>query len=199
MTSRLLIIFVKNQSPGKVKSRLAQTIGNIAALQVYRELLKHTRKITEPLPINKVVFFSDFIEENNFWGSSYEKQLQAGENLGMRMEQAFKWGFHEGYSQICIIGSDCYELNEQIVMQAFKVLDQKDAVIGPTHDGGYYLLGMQSLHSGLFQNKKWSTDTVASDTINDLRQLGLSWDRLVTLTDVDVEEDLPEALKALLG
>lgn len=198
MTDRLLIIFVKNPLPGKVKSRLAKTLGNKAALHIYLELLDHTRKITTALPLNKVVFFSDFLEADGFWEPSYEKQLQSGQDLGMRMELAFEWGFRMGNAQVCIIGSDCYELNGQIILQAFDVLDHKDVVLGPTYDGGYYLLGMKVLHRELFRKKKWSTDSVTSDTVKDLQQLRLTWDRLPTLHDVDVEADLPEALRARL-
>ncbi|MDQ3291583.1 MAG: TIGR04282 family arsenosugar biosynthesis glycosyltransferase, partial [Bacteroidota bacterium] len=166
MIRKLLLIFVKNEIPGKVKSRLAATIGEEKALQVYQVLLKRTYEITLTLPFTKAVYYSDFVQED-FWSPPfYENYVQAGQDLGERMQNAFEKAFEAGYEQVCIIGSDCYELTEEIILQAFDKLDRNDVVIGPAQDGGYYLLGMKALHESFFMGKSWSTDSVLPDTLN---------------------------------
>ena len=191
MTNRLLIIFVRNPVLGKVKTRLAATLGNKRALEIYKNLLTHTVDITKDLKTTKVVFYSDQVEANDIWsGEVYQKRAQHGNDLGERMEAAFKWGFEAGYNQICIIGSDCAELTSSIIMHGFEALNSNDSVIGPSTDGGYYLLGMREMFSDVFHNKQWGTDSVASDTIADFNSLQLSFIKLVPLNDIDVEADL---------
>ena len=191
MTDGLLIIFVKNPIAGQVKTRLAATVGEARALEIYRKLLDHTTKITIELPIDKVVYYSNFIDGNDHWDQiNYQKQLQTPGGLGQKMSAAFEWGFQSGYREICIIGSDCYELTPEIIMNGFQALSTHDAVLGPTRDGGYYLLGMKKIREELFQNKNWGTDSVAADTLNDLKRLSLEYQTLELLNDVDVEEDL---------
>ncbi len=196
MTNGLLLVFVKNPVLGRVKTRLAATVGDELALEIYLKLLHHTREITKKLPVDKAVFYSDFVDENDSWdNSTYLKKVQSGGDLGLRMKEAFQWGFRRGYKEICIIGSDCYELTPEIIMTAFRLFKIKDVVFGPSNDGGYYLLGLKELRDELFQNKKWSTDSVAADTLNDLKKIGLNYQTLEPLNDVDTEEDLPEAVK----
>ena len=107
------------------------------------------------------------------------------------MSNAFGEGFNNGYQSICIIGSDCFELNSKIILQAFETLTKNDVVMGPAKDGGYYLLGMNRLHREVFKNKTWSTDSVSTETISDFKELGLTYDLLDVLSDVDEEKDLP--------
>ena len=190
MTKKLLIIFVKNAVKGKVKTRLAATIGDEKALEIYQILVQHTFDITIALPVNKAVFYSDFLQEDIWSPAFYENFVQSGTDLGERMYQAFQQGFATGYEQVCIIGSDCYELTEQIIQQAFEKLELTDVVIGPAEDGGYYLLGMKGLHETIFQNKNWSTQTVLPDTLNNLKDADLTVALLPELTDVDEEKDL---------
>ena len=195
MTDGLLLIFVKNPILGQVKTRLAATVGEARALEIYQKLLDHSAKITIELPIDKVVFYSNFIDNNDIWDQKhYQKQLQTQGDLGQKMSDAFEWGFQSGYKEICIIGSDCYELNPEIIMSGFQELSTHDAVLGPTRDGGYYLLGLKKLRGELFQNKNWGTDSVATDTLNDLIELDLDYRTLETLNDVDTEDDLPKEL-----
>lgn len=192
----LLIIFYRNPEIGKVKTRLAATIGDGEALGVYLKLVAHTRTITEQLPCAKVVFYSNYIDTEDNWSSAvFQKKLQQGHELGDRMKQAFQQGFTDGFNSICIIGTDCYELTSEIIAEAFKKLKSHDAVMGPAADGGYYLLGMNKLHTPLFKNKQWSTETVARDTLKDFESIGLQYHLLPQLNDVDLETDLPADLK----
>jgi uncharacterized protein len=192
IAKELLIIFIKNPELGKVKTRLAATLGPEKALIIYNQLLSHTRKITEKLPLPQALYYSDFIPAKDSWDSQvFRKQVQSGSNLGERMLRAFQEGFNEGYNRICIIGSDCFELTSEIILNAFKKLEEHDVVIGPAEDGGYYLLGMQELQPYLFANKSWSTEAVLQQTLDEIKLKGLSVALLPTLTDVDEEKDLP--------
>ncbi len=192
MTKELLIVFVKNPRIGRVKTRLAETLGDHAALSIYRKLVTHTHTITRSLPQEKVVFFSDFIEPGLF-DQNFLMEVQRGSDLGERMEKAFNWGFEQGYARICIIGSDCLELDSATILQGFESLKRNQVVIGPSEDGGYYLLGMRELHQDLFRDKSWSTEKVYSQTVDTINSLQLTHENLPVLKDIDHEGDLPEA------
>ncbi|WP_026976466.1 TIGR04282 family arsenosugar biosynthesis glycosyltransferase [Flavobacterium tegetincola] len=190
---KALLLFTKNPELGKCKTRLAKTIGDVKALEIYIKLLEHTREIVIPVDVDKFVFYSENIEREDDWDNAvFQKRVQNGDDLGQKMQNAFRELFQLKYDSVCIIGSDCYELNSETINQSFIELESKDVVIGPTNDGGYYLLGMKKLHAALFENKNWSTETVYSDTIADFEQFGLSYSNLVKLTDIDEEKDVPK-------
>ncbi len=200
MPKELLIIFYRNPELGKVKTRLAAGIGDEKALAVYYMLFKHTREITESLPCDKALFYSDFIDKEDNWDNDlYIKLHQTFGDLGKKMQAAFEWAFDMKYEKVCIIGTDCFELNSDIIKKAFHQLSKYDCVIGPANDGGYYLLGMKKLHPELFKNKNWSTDEVYTKTINDFNSLDLNHTSLSLLSDVDTIADLPEHIKLLLN
>ncbi len=185
-----LIIFVRHPELGKVKTRLAKTVGDENALDIYRQLLQHTHAVTFDLPCDKYVYYADSIPEQDLWeNESYYKSTQHGSTLGERMLHAFTEVFSKGYTAVQIIGSDCATLTTTIVQQGFSSLAKNDIVIGPSKDGGYYLLGMQKSHAKIFTNKVWSTDTVLQQTIDDIQQLSLSHTLLPILTDIDTEAD----------
>lgn len=190
MTKEALIIFIKNPVLGKVKTRLAATVGNEKALEIYRLLQARTNKITSPLIQDKWLFYSDEIETNDTWGNDeYHKQVQQGNDLGEKMLNAFKHCFDLGYEKVCIIGSDMMDITTSIIETAFSDLEKSDTVIGPAVDGGYYLLGMKKLHVPIFFNKKWSTESVLKSTLIDLKENNLSYYTLELLNDIDTEED----------
>ena len=190
MSKRLLILFVKNPELGKVKTRLADEIGEQAALDIYELLLKRTKEVTKNLDVQKVVYFHDEIKPSSIWTSDYEKGIQIGADLGTKMGLAFQSGFKQKYDQICVIGSDCYDIKQSHIEDAFGALDYHDAVIGPAKDGGYYLLGVSQQQPAIFKNKNWSTDSVCSDTIADFERLNMKFHQLPVLSDVDVAADL---------
>jgi len=181
-----LIIFVKNPVPGKVKTRLARSIGDQQAADVYRQLLLHTKSITHQLAVDKFVYYADDIAENDLWESpAYQKRQQQGGDLGERMVGAFAACFDAGYNRVVIIGSDCAEITAAHIEQAFAALSTTDLVIGPATDGGYYLLGMKKRSQGLFENIPWSTDAVMSSTLQKVNELGLNYLLIETLSDID--------------
>jgi rSAM/selenodomain-associated transferase 1 len=193
----LVIIFYRNPELGKVKTRLAKTIGEEMALAIYLKLSSHTRQIIEQLKIDKAVYYSHFADTEDHWPNElYHKAVQQGNDLGEKMCNALAEAFARGYQRVCVIGTDCLELTPSIMDTAFFQLEKFDAIIGPARDGGYYLLGMKKLFPEVFQNKAWSTNTVAGDTIADFKKLGLRYFCLDTLGDVDEEKDLPDSMRA---
>ena len=188
-----LIIFVRNPIFGKVKTRLAKDIGDEKALQVYQLLLNHTLDITRPLKCSKFVYYADDIHDQDIWDNQgYIKRLQIGNDLGERMYYAMKDLFDAGFTKVLIIGSDCFELKTEILEEAIIMLDQNPSVLGPAIDGGYYLLGLTSLIPDLFFNKEWSSEKVAQQTMDDFVRLGISYDLLEELNDVDDTTDLED-------
>jgi rSAM/selenodomain-associated transferase 1 len=192
----LLIVFYRNPELGKVKTRLAAAIGDAKAYSIYLLLSEHTRRVVDGLPQQKALYYSDYVDVDDAWSNnSYQKFLQSSGDLGEKMENAFKAGFNSGYESICIIGTDCLDLTEKIVSEAFRTLLTNDVVIGPAADGGYYLLGMKSLHPELFKNKAWGSHTVLTDTLGDVALLGLTSFQLQLLNDIDRIEDLPPSFR----
>lgn len=185
----LLIIFTRNPVKGKVKTRLAKDIGNDKAFEIYNLLLEQTYKITSGLEHTKYVYYSENIPEKDLWNNGdFHKKLQHGSDLGARMENAFRNGFSEGYGKIVIIGTDLYEIEAVDIEAAFRALDEKDYVIGPAKDGGYYLLGMKSLNSDIFRNINWSTSKVFSETLKNIEDKAIKI--LKTQNDIDVLDDI---------
>jgi len=183
----LLIVFVKNIRLGKVKTRLAQTIGDENAFLIYKELVKITEKATQQLQNCAIqIFFSDVIIKTKWKGC--EKFIQQGNNLGEKMQHAFQQGFASGYEKIVLIGSDLPDISAPIIQQGFDALNSNDIVFGPAEDGGYYLVGMNKLHPTIFQNKPWSNEELLSVTLKELSDYKLQL--LPFLNDIDVYEDL---------
>ena len=176
---------------GKVKTRIAQTLGEENALKIYKKLLIHTNVITENLPVDKYIFYSDYINKSDLWSANiYYKELQSGHNLGERMKKAFSLLFERKYAGIVIIGSDCHSLTSQLILSAFASLKLNDVVIGPAVDGGYYLLGMKHFFPQIFNGKKWSSDSVFNETIHQIKALNLRVSLLEILNDIDTEKDV---------
>jgi uncharacterized protein len=196
--NRVLIIFIKNVEAGKVKTRLAATVGVEKAMIVYDLLIKHTNQVVQNIAADKFIFYDSYIDMNDRWDNSiFYKKMQNGNDLGRRMLNAFKDLFDDGYHNIIIIGSDCAELNTDLMEKAFDKLFNSDVVIGPAKDGGYYLLGMKKFYSELFENIEWSTDKVLSQTLLTCKKLNLSTFLLPELSDIDDEKDLNNSINLL--
>ena len=192
----LLMIFAENPEPGKVKTRLARTLGDNKALYIHLKLLEHTHAVAEKVDADKVIYYSDRIEEFGVLDYyKFPKELQKGDSPGARMNSAFGHSFAMGYAKVIMVGSDCHELSDEIISTAFKNLDDHDAVVGPAKDGGYYLIGMRRHYPHVFRDKSWTAEDVLLDTILDFKKLKLSYVLLPALRDVDEVEDLGELRK----
>ncbi|GGD89969.1 TIGR04282 family arsenosugar biosynthesis glycosyltransferase [Planktosalinus lacus] len=189
-TSRLLLIFTKNPVPGRCKTRLAKTIGDVAATEVYKVLLRHTALVTKPLDAIKEVHYSDFVEEDDMFSDTFIKKVQQGNDLGDKMKNAFAKGFQQGFKHIIVIGCDLLDITTEDIDGAFNALETFDYVLGPAEDGGYYLLGMNKPNNTLFENKDWGNNSVLQDTLIDLKDEHLAL--LDERNDIDTYEDLEE-------
>ena len=190
-SKKALIIFTRNPELGKVKTRLAKSVGDESALEIYKFLLKHTVAITKNLNVDKYVFYSENIHRDDIWDSEiFRKKLQTGTDLGEKMQNAFSELFEMGYEKVIIVGSDIFELGQSDIENAFEVLQTTETVIGPATDGGYYLLGMKELNATIFQNKNWGTATVLEETLADLGQK--KYVLLEERNDVDYYQDIKE-------
>jgi len=189
MTDKALIIFTRNPELGKCKTRLAKSIGDQSALDVYKYLLQHTATVSKQVNADRFVFYSEAIQHNDIWDEThFNKKLQTGNNLGERMQNAFQELFNSGYKKILIIGSDLLDLNAKIISEAFQNLGENDVVIGPAKDGGYYLLGIKKPHKTVFDIKDWGTETVYEQTLSKLSDNKVYV--LEVLNDIDYVEDL---------
>lgn len=186
---RCLLIFVRRPELGKVKTRLAAEVGDQKALDIYKRLLAHTQEVSQKVDCVRHLWYVDQIVQDDSWSTDhFRKYVQVEGDLGARMKAAFAEALKD-HDQVIIVGSDCPQLSEEIVEQAFDSLSQSDTVIGPTFDGGYYLLGMKDLHADLFDDMKWSVDDVCTVTKQRINNLSLTVTELPRLSDIDYKED----------
>jgi rSAM/selenodomain-associated transferase 1 len=199
--SNALVVFTKNPVAGKVKTRLAKDIGDTMALKVYMQLLKHTREITQELDFceNKI-FYDEFIPARDNWKEDYyDKYLQGEGDLATKMRNAYKTMFDEGYEHVIIMSPDCPELTSARIKQAFALLRNKDFVIGPLRDGGYYLLGMSAYNPEVIENMEFGTGKACAETIKRFEEMGASYKELPETYDVDYEHEIPHKMRLFVG
>ncbi|MBX2816404.1 MAG: TIGR04282 family arsenosugar biosynthesis glycosyltransferase [Saprospiraceae bacterium] len=196
MNSRAVIVFLKTPIPGSVKTRIGRVAGNEKAASIYRHLLETTFRVLSEVEAVKLRYFSPSVFDDPSWAEQDTQDfLQEGEDLGERMKQAFMKALSE-HQEVVIVGTDCPYLTPEIFAEAFDSLQKNDLVIGPSLDGGYYLLGCKMLHPPLFDQLPWSTDQVLPMTLSIANRLGLLVHQLPALRDVDHLEDWEAYLKS---
>jgi len=199
MKKTAIIIFIKNPDLGRVKKRIAKTVGDEKALGVYKEMLEHTRLITKSLSTDKYLFYDKAIDRDDEWPNEiYDKQLQSGVYMSNRIHNAFKKIFAKGYEHAVIIGSDCLELDERIIRLAFRQLEHFDYVLGPTKDGGFYLIGMNEFNADIFKVQGWGTHSLYSEVTKTIHNLHETCFVLSELSGIVTVDDLNENLKRLI-
>jgi rSAM/selenodomain-associated transferase 1 len=196
-----IIIFVKFPQEGKVKTRLAKDKGAYFATEFYRICAEHI--LSEIKKLNKNNFASYIycysnseVEMVSGWiGREFIVKPQIDGDLGERMSKSFNEVFNEGFSKVLIIGTDVPDINSDLINNAASKLDENDFVIGPSSDGGYYLLGMNSLNTEIFHDLNWSTSFVLKNTLDKINSLKLKTNLLEELIDVDTKKDLNSWMK----
>jgi len=193
--SSAILIFVRAPVAGRVKTRLAASIGAEAALRVYRRLAEHAVAVARAAGDDVAVRIhytpADAEAEVRAWLGDATWLPQAEADLGGRMREAFEAAFADGFERVVIIGSDLPDLSRDVLRRAFNALDTHRVVLGPAADGGYYLLGMTEMIAGIFDGVPWSTPRVLDETLARLRAAGIRVAMLETLADVDEAADLP--------
>ena len=189
-----LILFLKYPEKGRVKTRLDKDIGNEKALLIYKKLVS---KILNQIDSNNYNISIYYFPENK--KNEVKKWInlpnikylpQSGDDLGARMLNAFKDSISLKYTKTVIIGTDCLEINDNIISKSFYLLDDSNLVLGPATDGGYYLIGLKAVVETIFQDIHWSTEKVLKQTINKAKEIKLSYKFLDFLSDIDTLEDL---------
>lgn len=193
MTDKLLILLARNPVKGKVKTRLAQSTGEDEALRIYQHLLDFTVEEAAKVAADKIIYYSDFIPEIPAH-KDFKAALQCDGDFGERMKDAFWKGFQKGYGRIILIGSDSFEVNANDIQQAFFLLNEKDSVLGPAKDGGYYLIGLNAPFEPIFVNKPWSTNVIFKRTYLELMLYNKTIGVLEEKSDIDTIEDWEEHL-----
>src|SRR3989338_1209118 len=190
MNPNIILYFVKYPTPGKVKTRLAKTVGEQESARLYGELAGKNLEVIASLyqsNIFDLVIVYDPPEKSEDikrWLSlSCEYLPQCRGGLSERLKHAFGEAFQKGAKRVMALGSDTLGLTTGIIQQGFEALRSNDVVIGPAEDGGYYLIGLNSFQPELFQGITWSTDAVLRQTYSRIRKLGLSHHRLIQLED----------------
>lgn len=184
-----LLFFVKFPTPGRVKTRLAKTLGQDEAARCYRELAEANFKVLRRVKnVDLIVTFDPPQQEERIkqWLVNANFYIpQQGKDLGVRLSNAFQWAFDNGYRHVSVFGSDILGLTVAVAQQSLAALQEAEAVIGPAKDGGYYLIGLSSYQPALFEEIAWSTDQVLSQTHQIINTLGLTHHTLTPLEDLD--------------
>jgi len=186
-----LLYFVKYPEPGKVKTRLAKTVGFEEAARRYRDLaemnLKNLNSLTSQ-HVSIIITFDPPESESRMrsWLSDrYSYLPQSGPELGSRLRNAFQEMFQKGARKVLAIGSDTLGLEAKVVEEAFRELDSHDVVLGPAKDGGYYLIGLSRYEPELFQGIPWSSSSVLSTTLFIIQKKRLIFHLLKEMEDLD--------------
>lgn len=187
------ILVYKAPQRGRVKTRLAKTIGDQAALELYRWM---GRRQLEVIPSEweiEIRFSPDDQKAlmRSWLGVRLRLEPQGKGDLGERMERAAASCFHDDVKRKAIfLGADCVDIDASVLKEAESRLERADVVLGPASDGGYYLVGMKERASALFEGIKWGSESVLPETINRIRASGKQLDLLEELVDVDDWEGL---------
>ncbi len=187
-----IIVLAKYPILGQVKTRLAATTGNDFALEAYQNLLTYTVSI---LPTNVDTFF--FVTPQKIPWIDFEQELQTGNSLGDRLNNAVNHLKERGYDRFVLLGTDCAEIQTTHINQAMVLLHNNDVVIGPATDGGYYLLAFNETKEYLFEGMPWSESNLLESTISQINRNNHKYTLLDTLNDVDTWDDIKPHLQAL--
>jgi uncharacterized protein len=188
-----LVVMAKAPKPGVVKTRLAQTLPLAAVVELYRCLLEDTIALARSLDDVHVAIMcpaSDVEELSRAVGDSVPIVPQSGEGLAAGLTSVFANFAATGRRRIVAFNSDSPHLPASVLQSAFEALAQSDVVVGPTHDGGYYLVGATAAHPELFAGDGLGTTNAYETLLGRVRTLGLSVNLTVPFYDIDVADDL---------
>ena len=194
MNKRALIFFLKYPEKGRVKTRLAQTLGDDFVLELYRCFISDILETCREVDSDTIIAYSlsNGEEPNSIISNDLFFFSQKGDNLGERMYNAFMDVSKLGYNKLVLIGSDCPDLPADVITEAFENLESVDIVLGPSNDGGYYLIGLRAekIDYAIFKGVPWSTPYVLAETQDNLKGIRISLKLLKVWSDIDDAEDL---------
>lgn len=188
---RQLVIMAKRPQTGRVKTRLARDIGKAEALRFFRGASASLiRRVTRDPRWQTVLAVSPDMaaHDRGIWPADIPRVPQGGGDLGARMGRLFR---ELPPGPVVIIGADIPGINSAHVASAFAALGNRDAVLGPADDGGYWLVGLRRRPRivDIFADVRWSSEHTFADTANNIRGQGLSLAVIATLADIDTGDD----------
>jgi len=186
-------LFARWPELGRVKTRLSPALPPELALRLYEAMLADALgAVSRSRADESFVYWADAPRDRGPWDEKItpaRSRDQTGEDLGARLERAFDDLLKDGPARAVFLGADCPMLDADALRRALEALAEHDLVLGPSHDGGYYLIGLAAPQPALFRGISWSTAAVAVQTRTRAGALGLSCAVLRPLRDVDTARD----------
>ena len=198
MGGTAVVVFLKAPRLGLVKTRLARSVGEVRALEIYRALAQQQLAALPEAWARWVSFTpADAAAEVRAWvGEGVTLLAQPPGELGERLHAGFRAAFAAGASRALVVGADCPALDRARLEAAERCLATHDAVLGPASDGGFYLLGLRASDPELLRGIAWGTEEVAAQTRQRLRERRWAVAELPVATDVDDAASLQAVLAA---
>lgn len=203
-----LVVFAKLPIQGRVKTRLAESIGAEKTLRLYREWVPPaiekllslgpsvSIEITLDPPAVEGVSDAEALDQARSWiPLPVDWSLQSGPGLGERLTEAFDRQYASGWTRVFALGTDSPHLTTEDLTANFRLLDRNDLVLGPTEDGGYYAVGLKSPPDGVFAGVRWSSESTLADTEANARRKGWSVGLGPMSFDIDTFEDLDRLMR----
>ncbi|MBW2608902.1 MAG: TIGR04283 family arsenosugar biosynthesis glycosyltransferase [Deltaproteobacteria bacterium] len=190
-----LIIFSRYPVPGRTKTRLISDLGTLGAADLQRRLTEKTLRTVRSFLLHREMDAEVQFEGGNkkkmrrWLGSDILFLRQVRGNIGRRMQSAFLDAFQKGYSRVILIGTDIPRMRSDHLIQAYDLLAYKDLVLGPSIDGGYWLIGLKR-PLDLFQGIEWGTEKVLEQTVSRAKDQKLAYQLLELLNDIDTIDDV---------
>jgi len=200
-----IVIFTRYPEAGTTKTRLIPSLGPENAARLQRAMTEKLLTAIEAMPLSrgcrlKICFTGGTRAQMKQWLGDHPFEEQQGCDLGEKMEHAFQESFNNGAEQVVLVGSDIPSIDTDLMSLAVTLVTKEELVIGPTFDGGYYMIGFNrkcaaALYPEIFHDIPWSNANVLASTIDTVTTLGLSYKLLPKHHDIDTPEDLPYAEK----
>jgi len=203
-SAQCILFFTKWPEPGQVKTRLGRDIGSHHAARLYRFFVQDLSTQLRRMETHAICCYEPAAKKASFrnWlGDDFDYVAQQGENLGERLVNAFQWAFSHNFGAVIVIGTDSPDLPEDYLYQAQTALAGHDVVIGPSQDGGYYLIGFQkeTFLPEAFEDIDWSTERVFHQTKARMNENRRSLHVLPTWFDIDTRSDLGPLIQRSQG
>jgi uncharacterized protein len=195
VTTRI-VVFGRMPEQGRVKTRLAAAVGTAAAARVYRAVLEHTLREAVATGQPATLTLAEPPPATPAWGplAGVTVDVQAAGDIGTRMAHAFAVHFAAGADAVVLVGSDIPLLTRVVLLAAASVVARLAVVLGPTLDGGYYLVGQKAPGMDIFTKVPWSSAETMATTRARLAASGVAHGELAALRDLDTREDLDATL-----
>src|SRR5262245_10563097 len=192
-TMRRLALFARWPEPGRVKTRLSPALPTSLACQLYQAMLSDAQATCAAASVDeRVLYWADAPADQDWSPGSggFAVRDQRGSDLGRRLQCAFDEMLGAAADRAVVVGADCPDMDHSRIDEAFAVLDAHDVALGPSADGGYYLIGLRRPAPILFETVSWGTSDVLEQTLLRAREAGLTVRVLGVLADLDTPADL---------